>query len=703
MAVPPRQQGSVGRNLYLDDMPPRQPPNWIAPSSPGHNRPLVPRIERLARGLRAAAAQVETAVKLPFEGLYQPSREGLGFTIVPRTTARRSAWALVGEWLVAASIGAPSASVGLRAVHEWFWSGSGRDLGFVPDVTVAVDVTSAEELRALMPYLLDPMAAATRRDVLNAQSTPAERRVRKASGVYYTPGDVAYLLVQRAMSASGDTKRQLWLDPAHGSGVFLRAILSATYGDPEARNHIYGVDLDPMAAETSSFVLTAEDMARTPDGPAPWERWHRFRCNLATGDALLIDTSVTPVQPSLPLREDLCPLDGQPLGSFEPWRLEAVFPETAETGFARIVANPPYAPLRRSAATFHVPILHPITGSRADQDISPVFVELCTELLADDGAMAVVTPLSIVSSTRAPFPQLRQHLAEQPGALELLSFDRAPDALFGDDIKTRNAIVHLDKTAPNGLTASPLYRWTSRTRVSALAAVPVTSVDGLPGVPESIPKIGFGWERELFRACAGRSAYLEHWITDRQLLPLSRLTQSAPGESSNVIALAPTAYNFLSVVRDPYMAVTEGHDSQNSYAILNFASELHASAAYALLCSRVAFWLWHVTGDGFHVTGSVLRRLPVPVGQEAILERLADLGGLLWKAALQHPLISTNRSRTTVAYPAWTHTHLIDEIEAEVESFVGVSVARKLAEWHERLIIVDIDSKRRNLIRRKTQ
>ena len=700
----PGHRQTVGPSRYFCNVSrPPTPPNWVAPSSPGRNRPLVPRVEQLARGVRSAARHIEATVEVPFEGLYRPARAGLGFTLAADDVRQRAAWALLGEWLVAASVEAPCAADGLVATHEWFWAGSGRALGAVPALTVKVDVSSTVELGALMPYLLDPRAAATRREVLNAQSTAHERLARKASGAFYTPGDVAYLMVRRLLSSGGIATQHRWLDPAHGSGVFLRAVLSATYGERGARDRIYGVDLDPLAAETSSFVLTAEDIIRSPEGPAPWERWHQFRRNLVTGDALLIDTSETPDQPTLSFEAADRPLDGYPLGQAEPWRLDSVFPETAETGFTRVVANPPYAPLRRTAATIHIPRLHPTTGRSASRDISPVFVELCADMLADGGALAAVIPLSAVASTRSPFPDLRQHLAEQPGRLVLFSFDRAPDALFGDDIKTRNAIIHLDKGAPRGLVASPLYRWTSRTRDTALADIPVTSIADLDGVPRSIPKIGVEWERDLFVACCDQPTYLDRWYTNRRLAPLTSLTTSVRDEPSDAVALAPTAYNFLGLVRDPYHAVTEGHNSQHGYWILQFASELLASAAYALLSSRLAFWIWHITGDGFHVTSSLHQRVPVPSGDSERISRLADLGDQLWKAAIQNPQVSTNRSRATVAYPTWHHTDLIGEIDAEVGTFIGMRYAESLAAWHEQLIIVDADSERRDLIRRKSE
>ena len=52
---------------------------------------------------------------MPFEGLYRPVRAGLGFTLAADDVSRRTAWALLGEWLVAASVEAPCVADGLVA------------------------------------------------------------------------------------------------------------------------------------------------------------------------------------------------------------------------------------------------------------------------------------------------------------------------------------------------------------------------------------------------------------------------------------------------------------------------------------------------------------------------------------------------------------------------------------------------------------
>lgn len=685
--------------------------DWVAPSSPAMNRPLVPAVERLARPVRDFAETLAQFIDHgPFETLYHPGRPGLGFTLLGEDRARRTAWAVVAEWLVAFSAGAVSTGDGLDEAHAWFWSGhpAGATLSLRSEPVPLPDEATPTEVRALMPYLLDSMAAATRRDVLKARSTEEQRKVRKKTGIYYTPGDVAHLMVDRTLAASGG--HGLWLDPAHGSGVFLRAVLSACHDVAGIGDYLYGVDLDPMAAETTAFVLTGEDLhlrpldhgiTREANARAPWQRWHRFRRNLVTGDALLIDSSS--IHDPRSSGETLAQDSGQPLGVQEPWRLEDAFPELAGRGFDRVVANPPYAGLQPTPSASYIPRLHPVTGPAARADISPVFVEIATSVLTDSGALVVVTPLSEIASSRSPFPELRKHLLAQPGSVEFLAFDRVPDALFGDDIKTRNAIIHLDKAAAPGIYVSPLYRWTSRNRAEALNNIPLAELTNVAVVRNTLPKIGHEWERDLYLACLRHNQRLDSWVTGRSARALDRVERPADRPASDILALAPTAYNFLGVTRDPYWAVTDGHNSQNPLSLLQFRSEIHASAAYAVLCSRAAFWLWHVTGDGFHVNSSLTRLSPVPLENSDHFKSLAELGDRLWKEAMQRPSVSVNRGRTTVTYPTSAHVEILDAIDTLIGSILGSTCASSLRQWHEDLVVVDADSARRNISQRNTQ
>jgi hypothetical protein len=165
------------------------------------------------------------------------------------------------------------------------------------------------------------------------------------------------------------------------------------------------------------------------------------------------------------------------------------------------------------------------------------------------------------------------------------------------------------------------------------------------------------------------------------------------GAGESLVAVAPTSYNFISAVRDPKRPLVEGHTSRNAFSVLEFKSEVHASAAYALLNSRLAFWLWNVTGDGFHVTRSLYQLLPVPDIWGSGLERLAILGDCLWKRAVEAPVTSVNAGKRSVSYPVWRHTDLIDEIDDELGSALGVHFRVDLQAWYKHLVTVGRDTK----------
>lgn len=668
--------------------------SWIALSSPAKDRPLVPAVERLGRNLRASAESLSREGLVGFESLYAPRRHGLGFQIDDGDRGSRTAWVLLGEWLVAWAVGVHAGDATIGETHDWFW-GSDSSGGLSLDVrqhTVNAGISTRREVHALLPYLLDPSSVGTRRGVLGDKATDFERKTRKRSGVYYTPGDVAAYMVDRIQTTSDGRNGTTWLDLAQGSGAFLRGALSLAGDVEEVRGNLYGIDIDRFAAEAASFVLTAEDIILRPNGELPAERWHEFRRNFATSNTLFIDAGSS---------EDPETLHGLSLEA-NSRTIADFFPEIGSRGFSRVIANPPYARLFPHQDNAMLPMLHPVAGAAVGADISPIFVELGVRLLADDGAMCMVLPLSHVTSSRKPFPELRSYLISGNWRVDFESYDRVPDALFGDDIKTRNAIVTLDRTASRVVSTTSLRRWTSRRRERVFEDVRRVDVTSLPDLPTVLPKIGSRWERDLYESCIEHSTNVGTWIRSRKSVPIQDVRHVDNSHWSEFVAIAPTAYNYLGVVRDASQAARDGHDSGNPVTLLRFESAHVASAAYALLSSRLAFWLWHTTGDGFHASSRTTSYIPVPALEESVA-RLAELGEELWLLGQSGPVISRNRGRTTVSYPTWMYSDTLARIDREVDLVLGVEGADRLARWHEELMVVDTDSERLEMVLRKTK
>ena len=75
---------------------------------------------------------------------------------------------------------------------------------------------------------------------------------------------------------------------------------------------------------------------------------------------------------------------------------------------------------------------------------------------------------------------------------------------------------------------------------------------------------------------------------------------------------------------------------------------------FALLSSRIAFWLWHTLGDGFHVTRTFLEEVPVGEAHVSAADRaaLAELGTALWREVRLRPILSSNRGRQSLGFSA---------------------------------------------------
>src|SRR5690606_26493912 len=135
--------------------------------------------------------------------------------------------------------------------------------------------------------------------------------------------------------------------------------------------------------------------------------------------------------------------------------------------------------------------------------------------------------------------------------------------------------------------------------------------------------------------------------------------------------------------------------SQSALTTLEFADERTAFAAFAVLSSRLAFWLWHVKEDGFHVTRSFVSELPFPSALD--IDGTAALGAKLWDDLQVNQVVSVNAGRQTVAYRPHSCGRTRDAIDNALLDALGVepSFGLYLRAFARAVVTVDEDDSAR--------
>ena len=719
--------------------------SWVRPSVPAPGASLVVATEMRAVHVRAAVDSVRRSFSQR-ESVTKAWRDVLASRWLAEplatsvTPARQAAWSLVSMYIVGRSIGALSASASLRDAEMWFL-GSIRPPSMLSDfVTEFADREALQalnaiaydaDLRDLLPYILDAHGPGSRASVLKDPGTRMARQAKKTTGVFYTPSDVADYITRETIGESGEKiESALILDPACGSGVFLKSALDlAKVYRPEldrldfVEHSLYGIDIDPLAVEATCFVLLHECLISNHrrNNLSPWSLWHRIRCNLCVADALTFhrtpdgenrsedlaalrtELNETCLPPSLHRldSESTPPLfsPGLPLGS--------VFPSLT-LGADAVIGNPPYAKIRpRDDAK----VLKRRFASLAAGDVFsanhfPLFIEMMWRLARPGCSSAgMVVPLSLAYSSRKQMVATRNAITRSGGRWRFAFFDREPHALFGEDVKTRNTIVFRteDPDCPKSATTietGPLRKWTSRQRAHLFDEITFTPLIGIP-ITSGIPKLAGNESARIFEQIMRQTArFREMCVRGESCLP----QVAASEHHGKSVFVANTAYNFLNVFRSHRRLPTQRHPwSSSKLLVLEFPREAQAARAFAILSSRMVFWLWRVNGDGFHVPRSFVMNLPFSDRlfnntQKAILARL---GAHLWDEVQTQQIVSVNRGRQTVAYRPHASESLRDEIDSLLFEALELTSAKieRLRAFTRTVIVVDEnDETRQRLI-----
>ena len=619
---------------------------------------------------------------------------------VVRPPSEMLAWTLVSAWITGFATRTISCGTKLEDASVWFFDGAphGNPLATVP--RQALKKTNEALARCqdpagyhdLLPYVLDPHGPGSRLSVRRDPSTEAARDRKRKEGVFYTPADVAMFMARQCLEGhDGNTDPPIIFDPACGTGVFLRAALAALKAiNPDqsvrclAETRLYGSDVDPWALNAAAFVLLADCLADVSDDDcSPLLRWHRLRLNLGCVDALVLDPAETNGRSDSRFANHV--LDMLESGQLPEVHDTAVFEDRVPlsslfTGLPTsglvVIGNPPYSsvgnrrdlPVLKSLFTTLGPV------ARAASEVYPVFVEQMIRLAPPGAASgSLVLPLSLACNVGAQFVQTRVLMQTTPGTWRFAFFDREPHALFGEDVKTRNCIVLWIRGQgehETGVESGPLRKWRGDHRAAMFETIRFTPVDR--AIRSGIPKIDGIIQARAYDVLADRWDRFDHACTNIHRMPLALALKN----DRHTVFAGATAYNFLNVFLRPPKGVLQRAPalSQHPLHAMHFPTKLDAAAAFAVLCSHFAFWWWHVTGDGFHVTKRFLASLPFGTDLLSGSPRadLASCGELLWSLIRMDPVVSRNRGRSSLAYSPNGFDHIRSEIDRILAQRVGL-------------------------------
>ena len=612
------------------------------------------------------------------------------------TDAKLVAWDIVSMWLTGITTNNLDTRTPLREAEDWFLQGSTSER--LTGLLSATEIRHAEKTlpnllnpqrsRELLPYILDPHGPGSRLSVRRDPRTGVARRRKRAHGVFYTPTDVASYMVKGCLDALGTDDSPIIFDPACGTGVFLRTALrelSIRNSDKNAfmlaTECLFGTDLSPWATDASTFVLLVEILGtEIGERMVPGELWRQLRLNLACVDTLRVDPVDAKFEPSDDTHESECRVP-----------LSRLFP-TMKDNPTTIVGNPPYSDLGspphfrnliRQFKTLHV-------NPKPTAEVYVAFIEQMLRLANRDSfAGALVLPLSIATNVGVQFSAARRLVQETSGQWRFAFFDREPQALFGEDVKTRNAIVFWQRNSlaeRAQVATGPLRRWRSGVRATMFDAIRFTPLD--LDITAGIPKIEGEGQVSAYDAVNARWERLESAVISVKRIKLA----DALSAEDNVVFVGNTAYNFLNVFLRPPRQVfrRQVRFSENQLHAIHCATSQQALAVFAMFTSHLAYWWWHTMGDGFHVSRRFIAGFPF--GSDVLtghrLDLLSKSGSDLWSAIESQPTMSLNRGRTSIAFDPNPHNELRRPVDELLVDNLGLDsrFIRELQRFTERMI-----------------
>ncbi|HBI01048.1 MAG TPA: hypothetical protein DDY18_05430, partial [Flavobacterium sp.] len=354
-----------------------------------------------------------------------------------------------------------------------------------------------------------------------------------------------------------------------------------------------------------------------------------------------------------------------------------IFPERSE-GFDFFVGNPPYSAFQDPQYKYIRQVLFKSIEDGTKGNTYAFFIEAMWNFTKRKNAKAaLVVPLSISYSMDKSIKKLRNLIEASNWHFRFSFYDRTPDSLFGDAVKTRSCIIELHKSQNTKtiIETSGIIRWNSRNRSSLFKNLKFTTLSS-HSIKEFIPKLSSSMERVVYQNLVNNPKKLGSiWKTVSPNVLSNLDVNASPVYYYNV------AYNWISCFRkipadkDGNLVLT------NSLRAVVCRNERESDFLFAVLTSRLVYWLWRVEGDGFHVTQSFLNRIPIHPSQfhQRALKRLSNLSDMLWNDLLKNSIISINSGKKTINYSPKNSSSLIDQIDEEI--IASLNIPREFGEY----------------------
>ncbi len=635
-------------------------------AAPKAGRSLGARVAVTSAPIRAAVHTLSSASPHGevVDLMLKSTRLGPGASEEP--PALRSAWLIVASALLHARATNARWVSSLESSLAWFIGDSGlaaevsRHYGEVwseAERELAALLCDAE-LWTLLPYVLEPDGHVTRTEFETCSESKARKAKKRSEGAFYTAGDVASFMANTVYRPAST-----WLDPACGTGVFLRAAIHVVRQRERhtdvlefARSSLFAIDKSSLATDLAAVVVIEQFVGRQlPCSPA--DLWAAIKENIVCADAQRLRKHVGASDLFSEPRDDA---------------LEHLFGHRCANGFDLVIMNPPYARTTVHGSVYEHWNVMPLQTSHIETHV--LFTEMMWRFTNSRGAAVAVLPLSVGANTSKAYIALRTEIAKVSGKKVFLFFDREPQALFGEDIKTRNTILYVDKSSPRQcIYTSGLLKWTAEQRSSVLTAGRAVAL-GKTGIEDFVPKLSCEAERATYDSL--RKLRTE----DRPRITRISLAEICGQELGADVFVSATAYNFINAFKSDGVPITDRPSLSASPLLrLSFANEKLSFAALAILGSRLMFWLWHVECDGFHVSSEFIKRSPLwsVFKDHASVQSLSSLGEQHWGEVRRMIVRSVNGGKCTYSFHAGYNSSFYSKVDRLILRSLGLDECTK--------------------------